>query len=39
MSGTFIKIALLQHLEISKQTFPANRSKIRTTAFTVLMLC
>ena len=38
MSGTFIKISLLQHLEISKQTCPTNRPKIRTTAFTVLML-
>ena len=39
MSGTFIKIASLQHLEISRQTCPTNQSKIRATAFTVLMLC
>ena len=39
MSGTFIKIDSLQHLEISRQTYPTNRSKIRATAFTVLTLC
>ena len=36
MFETFIKIDSLQHLEISSQTYPKNRSKIRATAFTVL---
>ena len=42
MSETFItssKIDSLQHLEISIQTCPTNRSQIRTTTFTVLTLC
>ena len=39
MSETFIEIDSLQHLEISRQAYPTNRSKIRATAFTVLMLC
>ena len=29
MSETFIKIDSLQYLEISRQTYPTNRSKIR----------
>ena len=33
MSETFIKIDSLQHLEISRQTYPTNRSKIRATTF------
>ena len=32
MSETFIKIDSLQHLEILRQTYPTNRSKIRTIA-------
>ena len=36
MSETFIKIDSLEHLEISRQTYPTNRSKIRATTFTVL---
>ena len=36
---TFIEIDSLQHLEISRQTYPTNRSKIRATTFTVLTLC
>ena len=39
MSETFIKIDLLQHLEISRQTYPTNRSKIRATTLTVLKSC
>ena len=39
MSETFIKIDSLQHLEISSQTYPTNRSKIRATTLTVLTLC
>ena len=39
MSETFIKIDSLQHLEISRQTYPSNRSKIRAATFTVLTLC
>ena len=39
MSETFIKIDSLQHLEISRQTYPTNLSKIRATTFTVLTLC
>ena len=39
MSKTFIKTDSLQHLEISRQTYPSNWSKIRTTALTVLTLC
>ena len=35
MSETFIKIDSLQHLEISKQTYPTNRSKIRATTFKI----
>ena len=38
MSKTFIKIDLLQHLEISRQTCPTNRSKIRSTTFTVILI-
>ena len=37
MSETFIKIDLMQHLEISRQTYPTNRSKICVTTFTVLI--
>ena len=33
MSETFIKIDSLQHLEISRQTYPTSRSKIHATAF------
>ena len=39
MSETFIKIDSLQHLEISRQTYPIYRSKICVTTFTVLTLC
>ena len=39
MSETFIKIDSLQHLEISRQTYPTNLSKIRATTLTVLTLC
>ena len=39
MSETFIKIDSMQHLEILRQTYPTNRSKIRATKFTVLTLC
>ena len=39
MSETFIEIDSLQHLEISRQTYPTNRQKIRATTFTVLTLC
>ena len=39
MSETFIKIDSLQHLKISRQTYPTNRSKICVTTFTVLTLC
>ena len=38
MSETFIKIDSLQHLEISRQTYPTYRSKICVTTFTVLTL-
>ena len=38
MSETFIKIDSLQHLEISRQTYPTYRSKICVTAFTVFTL-
>ena len=38
MSETFIKIDSLQHREISRQTYPTNRSKLRATTFTVLTL-
>ena len=38
MSETFIKIDSLEHLEISRQTYPTNRSKICVTTFTVLTL-
>ena len=34
MSETFINIDSLQHLEISRQTYPTNRTKIRATTFT-----
>ena len=33
MYVTFIKIDSLQHLEISRQTYPTNLSKIRATTF------
>ena len=36
MSETFIKIDSLQHLEISRQTYPTNLSKICDTTLTVL---
>ena len=36
MPETFIKIDALQHLEISRQTYPTNPSKICVTTFTVL---
>ena len=39
MSETFITIDSLQHLEISKQIYPTNRSKLRAITFTVLTLC
>ena len=39
MSETFIKIDPLQRLEISRQTYPTNRSKICASTFTVLVLC
>ena len=39
MSETFIKIDSPQHLEISRQTCPTNRSKIRATTFIVWTLC
>ena len=39
MSETLIEIDLLQHLEISRETYPTNRSKICVTTFTVLTLC
>ena len=39
MSETFIKIDSLQHVEISRQTYPTNWSKICATTFTVLTLC
>ena len=38
-SETFIKIDSLQHLEISRLTYPTNRSKMCDTTFTVLTLC
>ena len=39
MSKTFIKIDSLQRLEMSRQTYPTSRSKIRATTFTVMTLC
>ena len=39
MSETFIEIDSLQHLEISRQTYPMNQWKICITAFTVLTFC
>ena len=36
MSETFIEIDSLQCLEISRQTYPTNLSKICVTTFTVL---
>ena len=39
MSETFIDIDSMQHLEILRQTYPANRSKNRATTITVLTLC
>ena len=39
MSETFIKIDSLQHLEISRKTYPTSRSKILAITFTVLTLC
>ena len=35
MSETFIKIDSLQHLEISRQTYPTNRSKICAKFFQI----
>ena len=35
MSETFIGIDSLQHLKISRQTYPMNLSKICVTTFTV----
>ena len=35
MSETFITIDSLQHLKISRQTYPTNRSKICFATFTV----
>ena len=39
MSETFIKIDSLQHVEMSRQTCPTNRSKFYATKFTALTLC
>ena len=39
MSENFIKNDSLQHVKISTQTYPTNRSKIYVTTFTVLTLC
>ena len=39
MSETFFEIDSLQHLNISRQIYPTNRSKICFTAFTVVTLC
>ena len=39
MSETYINIDSLQHLEISRQTYPTNWSKICVTTFTVLTFC
>ena len=39
MFANFIKIDSLQQLEISRQTYPTNLSKICVTTFTVLTLC
>ena len=39
MSETFIEIDSLQHLKISRQTYPTNLSKICVITFTVLTLC
>ena len=39
VSETFIKIDSLEHLKISRQTYPTNRSKLCVTTFTVLTLC
>ena len=36
MSETFINIDSLQHLEILRQTYPSNPSKIRATTFSVV---
>ena len=38
-SETFIKIDSLQHLEISRQAYLSNRSKIHAIIFTVLKIC
>ena len=38
-SKTFVKIDSQQHLDISRQTYPTNRSKICVTTFTVLAFC
>ena len=37
MSETFIKIDSLQHLKISRQTHPTNRSKICVITFTIFI--
>ena len=39
VSETFIKIDLLQHIEIIRQTYPTKRSNIRATTFTILSFC
>ena len=39
MSETFIMIDILQNLEISRQTYLTNRSKISAATFTALTLC
>ena len=38
MSETFIKIDSLEHLVISRETYPTNRSKIPAITFTVLTI-
>ena len=41
MSVTFIRIDLLQHLEISRETYPTNRQKVHVTTVTIFtyVLC
>ena len=39
MCKTLVKIDSQQHLDISRQTYPTNRSKICVTTFTVLAFC
>ena len=38
MSETFIKIDSLQHLKISRQTYPTNRSKIFVQTLSQIIL-